>query len=44
VGLRPALRRQLEAQGLREPEVRFLPDVAAVDRLLDAPRGQDESD
>lgn len=35
VGLRPALRRQLEAQGLSEPEVRFLPDLAAVDRLMD---------
>jgi SulP family sulfate permease len=37
VGLRSDLRRQLETQGLREPEVRFLPDVAAVDRLLDGP-------
>ncbi|WP_136645563.1 SulP family inorganic anion transporter [Tabrizicola sp. YIM 78059] len=35
VGLRDSLRRQLEAQGLGEPEVRFLPDVAAVDRILD---------
>ena len=43
VGLSPALRRQLEAQGLRDPEVRFLPDVAAVDRLLDAPVAQGES-
>lgn len=34
VGLSAALCRQLEAQGVREPEVRFLPDVAAVDRLL----------
>ena len=38
VGLRPALRRQLEAQGVRDPEVRFLPDVAEVDRLLDSPQ------
>ena len=36
VGLRPALRRQLEAQGLEEPEVRFLPDLAAVDAALAA--------
>ncbi len=36
VGLKPALRRQLEAQGLREPEVCFLPDLAAVDSALDA--------
>jgi SulP family sulfate permease len=35
VGLRAPLRRQLETQGLHEPEVRFLPDIAAVDRLLD---------
>jgi SulP family sulfate permease len=35
VGLAPALRRQMEAQGLRAPEVRYLPDIAAVDRLLD---------
>jgi sulfate permease, SulP family len=35
IGLRAPLRRQLEAQGLHEPEVRFLPDLAAVDRLLD---------
>jgi SulP family sulfate permease len=35
VGLRDSLRRQLEAQGVKEPEVRFLPDVGAVDRLLD---------
>jgi SulP family sulfate permease len=35
VGLRDSLRRQLEAQGLREPEVRFLPDVPAVDAVLD---------
>jgi hypothetical protein len=33
---RGALRRQLETQGLREPEVRYLADVAAVDRALDA--------
>jgi sulfate permease, SulP family len=36
VGLRPALRKELEAQGLGGPEVAFLPDVAAVDRVLDA--------
>jgi SulP family sulfate permease len=36
VGLSDPLRRQLEAQGVRAPEVRFLPDVAAVDRLLDS--------
>jgi sulfate permease, SulP family len=35
VGLAEPLRRQLEAQGVRAPEVEFLPDVAAVDRLLD---------
>jgi SulP family sulfate permease len=35
VGLADPLRRQLEAQGIRAPEVAFLPDVAAVDRLLD---------
>lgn len=34
VGLRERLRRQLEAQGLHEPEVRFLADVAAVDAVL----------
>jgi SulP family sulfate permease len=43
VGLRPALRRQLEAQGVRDPEVRFLPDVAAVDLMLDAPHSEGES-
>jgi SulP family sulfate permease len=37
VGLRDRLRRQLESQGLREPEVRFLPDIAAVDAALDQP-------
>lgn len=36
VGLSPPLRRQLEAQGVREPEVCFLPDVAAVDAVLAA--------
>ncbi len=35
VGLGAPLRRQLEAQGLREPEVLYLPDVAAVDELID---------
>ena len=39
VGLKPALRRQLQAQGLTEPEVRFLPDLAAVDATLDAQPG-----
>ncbi|MGB3251367.1 MAG: sodium-independent anion transporter, partial [Tabrizicola sp.] len=39
VGLKPALRRQLQAQGLTEPEVRFLPDLAAVDAALDAQPG-----
>jgi sulfate permease, SulP family len=43
VGLRPELRRQLEAQGLRDPEARFLPDVAAVDAELDAALAQGES-
>lgn len=36
VGLKPALRRQLEAQGLREPEVLFAADLAEVDAALDA--------
>ena len=36
VGLRPSLRRQLEQQGLAEPEVRFRADLAAVDADLDA--------
>ena len=36
VGLSGPLRRQLEAQGLQDPEVRYLPDLAAVDRHLDA--------
>ncbi|MBY0351596.1 SulP family inorganic anion transporter [Tabrizicola sp.] len=36
VGLSGPLRRQLEAQGLQDPEVRYLPDLAAVDRYLDA--------
>lgn len=36
VGLRPALRRQLEAQGIGEPEVHFASDVAEVDIHLDA--------
>jgi SulP family sulfate permease len=35
VGLPDPLRRELELQGVHQPEVRFLPDVAAVDRLLD---------
>ncbi len=33
VGLRPALRRQLEAQGIGAPDVRFAADVAEVDAL-----------
>jgi sulfate permease, SulP family len=36
VGLTHKLRRQLEAQGLREPEVLYLPDLATVDAALDA--------
>lgn len=36
VGLNARLRRQLEAQGVQEPEVRYLPDLAAVDLYLDA--------
>ncbi|MBA3911081.1 MAG: sodium-independent anion transporter [Rhodobacter sp.] len=43
VGLRDTLRRQLEAQGLRDPEVRYLPDIASVDRLLDGPQPSVES-
>jgi anti-anti-sigma regulatory factor len=39
VGLRETLRRQLQAQGLREPDVLYLADMAAVDALLN----QDES-
>ena len=34
VGLKPSLRRQLESQGLREPEVRYLHDLADVDAEL----------
>ncbi|KAF0115989.1 MAG: sulfate permease SulP family [Rhodobacteraceae bacterium] len=36
VGLSARLRRQLESQGLQEPEVRYLPDLAAVDQHLDS--------
>jgi SulP family sulfate permease len=36
VGLKPALRRQLEAQGVREPEVTYANDLAEVDAALDA--------
>lgn len=43
VGLSPDLRRQLESQGIGEPEVRYLPDVAAVDRLLDAAQPFEDS-
>lgn len=41
VGLKPALRRQLEAQGLSEPEVRFMPDLTAVDAALDPQPGSE---
>ncbi|MFN6926177.1 MAG: hypothetical protein ACK4P8_11105, partial [Tabrizicola sp.] len=41
VGLRDSLRRQLERQGVTEPEVLYLPDVAAVDAHLD--RGSDST-
>jgi SulP family sulfate permease len=41
VGLRDTLRRQLERQGVTEPEVLYLPDVAAVDAHLD--RGSDST-
>lgn len=34
VGLAPVLLRQLEAQGLGDPLIRVLPDVAAVDAIL----------
>ncbi|MFM7333117.1 MAG: SulP family inorganic anion transporter [Tabrizicola sp.] len=43
VGLQDRLRRQLEAQGLHEPDVRFLPDVSAVDAILDSARPSGES-
>jgi SulP family sulfate permease len=36
VGLAAPLRLQLEALGLTEPDLCYLPDVAAVDRLLDS--------
>jgi sulfate permease, SulP family len=36
VGLNARLRRQLESQGLQEPEVRYLPDLASVDLHLDS--------
>ena len=39
VGLKPELRRQLEAQGLHEPEVRFSASLAEVDAALDAQPG-----
>lgn len=39
VGLKPALRRQLEAQGLHEPEVQFSASLAEVDAALDAQPG-----
>jgi sulfate permease, SulP family len=43
VGLSAPLRRQLESQGVRAPEVVYLPDIHAVDRLLDSTQGKDES-
>ncbi len=43
VGLTHKLRRQLEAQGLREPEVLYLPDVQSVDAALDGPATAGES-
>lgn len=43
VGLREKLRRQLQMQGLDEPEVRFMHDLAAVDAVLDAVGPGDES-
>lgn len=39
VGLKPALRRQLEAQGLHEPEVVFAASLSEVDAVLDAQPG-----
>jgi SulP family sulfate permease len=39
VGLKPALIRQLEAQGLSEPEVQFAASLAEVDAALDAQPG-----
>jgi SulP family sulfate permease len=35
IGTRPEVRRVLLAQGAREPHVRYLPDLAAVDEVLD---------
>jgi SulP family sulfate permease len=43
VGLKPALQRQLEAQGVRAPEVQFAPDLAAVDAILGPMPPRDES-
>jgi SulP family sulfate permease len=43
VGLRDRLRKQLEAQGLQEPEVRYMHDLAAVDAVLDATQSSAES-
>jgi SulP family sulfate permease len=43
VGLKPALRRQLEAQGVREPEVTYANDLAEVDAALDALQPSGES-
>ena len=43
VGLREKLRRQLRTQGLDEPNVRILPDLAAVDAVLDADGPSNES-
>lgn len=39
VGLKPALRRQLEAQGLHEPEVQFAASLSEVDAVLDTQPG-----
>ncbi|MDP3196039.1 SulP family inorganic anion transporter [Tabrizicola sp.] len=39
VGLKPALRRQLEAQGLHEPEVKYSATLAEVDAALDTQPG-----
>jgi SulP family sulfate permease len=39
VGLKPALRRQLEAQGLHAPEVQYAASLAEVDAMLDTQPG-----
>jgi sulfate permease, SulP family len=43
VGLKPALQRQLLAQGIAAPEVRIEADLATVDAHLDALKSADES-